>query len=122
MKDRTKEVGELLVKGIKKGIEETSKEFQKDEIKEIGKLYTKGLKKGMDEVTIEMQQKRIKKLEQINEEHRELNGELHNTINKAIEYMNNYNELVVPDANIKSLILKEEYKKIINLLQGKSDE
>ena len=41
---------------------------------------------------------------------------------KAIEYMNNYNELVVPDANIKSLILKEEYKKIINLLQGKSDE
>lgn len=44
-----------------------------------------------------------------------------NIVDKAIEYMNNYNELVVPDANIKSLILKEEYKKIIDILQGSNE-
>lgn len=43
---------------------------------------------------------------------------LQERINKAIEYMNNYNELVIPAANIKSLVLKEEYKKIISMLQG----
>jgi hypothetical protein len=48
----------------------------KAKTKEIGKLYTKSLKKGMDEVTIEMQQNRIKELKQINEEHRKINGEL----------------------------------------------
>ena len=39
-------------------------------------------------------------------------------IDKAIEYMNKYNVFVVPDANIKSLIIKEEYKKVINILKG----
>lgn len=48
--------------------------------------------------------------------------ELQNKIDKAIEYMQDYCELVVPDANIKSLILKEEYKKIIEILGEKENE
>lgn len=47
---------------------------------------------------------------------------LHKNIDKAIEYMEEYNEYVVPDANIKSLILKEEYKKIIEILGDKENE
>lgn len=47
----------------------------------------------------------------------ELN-KLKDRINKAIEFMKEYNEVIVPETNIKSLILKEEYKKIIDLLKG----
>ena len=52
----------------------------------------------------------------------ELNNQLQDKINKidkAIKYMQDYCELVVPDANRKSLILKEEYKKIIEILGDK---
>ena len=49
----------------------------------------------------------------------EENKQLKEKIDKAIEYMQDYCELVVPDANIKSLILKEEYKKIIEILGEK---
>jgi hypothetical protein len=48
----------------------------------------------------------------------EENQQLKDRINKAVKFMKEYNELVVPEANIKSLILKEEYKKIIDLLKG----
>ena len=46
---------------------------------------------------------------------------LNSIIDKAIEYMQDYCEIVVPDANIKSLILKEEYKKIIEMLGGEDN-
>lgn len=50
----------------------------------------------------------------------ERHNEEHEQICKAIKYMEEYNEFVVPDADIKSLILKEEYKKIIDILKGEN--
>lgn len=44
--------------------------------------------------------------------------ELEKRIGNAITYMETCNELIVPDANIKLLVLKEEYKKIIKMLKG----
>lgn len=56
------------------------------------------------------------------ETRKELCDNLQQRIDKAIEYMKNYNEFVVPEADIKSLILKEEYKKIIAILGDKEKE
>lgn len=44
--------------------------------------------------------------------------ELEKRIEKAITYMETCNELIVPDADIKLLVLKEEYRRIIKLLKG----
>ena len=57
---------------------------------------------------------RIKELEQINEEHRKLNGTLNKTINEAIEYIKNcgYNRWCYGEAE----------EDLLEILQGKSDE
>ena len=41
---------------------------------------------------------------------------------KAVNYMKANYEITVPDANIKSLIIKEEYKKIIEILGEDKNE
>ena len=69
-------------------------------------------------LTIDDIQLYVLELEHENRVLREKYNKEHKQICKAIEFMNNYNELVIPEANIKSLVLKEEYKKIISILQG----
>lgn len=61
-------------------------------------------------------QDRIKELEQINEEHRKINGELRKTINEAIEYIN----ISLRDSfeNDKYPLNGEDFEHLLNILQG----
>ena len=74
----------------------------KNKKSKVLKLYTKGLKQGMDESLIQALQDRIKELEQINEEHIKINGELREENNsfkevgiKLGEELEKYNYAVV---------------------------
>ena len=76
----------------------------------------KKLKENMDETLIQMLYKRKKELEQINEEHRRINGELRKTINEAIEYIK---EDMYGEPNELYGLVDGEH--LLNILQG-SDE
>lgn len=74
----------------------------KDKTKEIGKLYTKSLKKGMDEVTIEMQQNRIKELEQELNKYKNIVNELEKYLenNKVNIGIKSYSKYAIPVEDI----------------------